>query len=118
MMRRLLVLALTVGLSAAPLAVSLCQVLCAEVPATAQQHSCHSDGAQASVTVTAVPHACSHSVDASETSDGLLTPTVSFVAVLPPVPWSMPVPEATAATPAPVAPHPPGSPPPLTRLRV
>jgi hypothetical protein len=118
MTHRLLIVALTLGLSAAPLAASLCQVLCADVPAAAQQHSCHSDSAQASVTVTAVPHACGHSAGAPEAVEGLITAPVSLVAVLPPVPWSMPVAETAAATPAPVSPYPPGLPPPITQLRV
>lgn len=118
MTNRLLIVALTLGLSAAPLAASLCQVLCADAPADAQPHACHSEGTQASVTITAVPHACGHSVGTSEAVDGLVTVPLTFVAVLPPAPWSMPVPETVAATPVPVAPHPPGPPPPITQLRV
>lgn len=116
--RRLLVAVLALGLSAAPLAASLCQVLCADVPATTQQHSCHSESAQSSVTVTAVPHACGHSVGAPEVVEGLIAASASLVAVLPSIPWSMPRSETVASTQAPVSPYPPGPPPPITQLRV
>ena len=85
MTRRLLVLALGFGISAAPLAVTLCQVLCADAPSmTAQQHSCHADAASASPNPDArVPHGCGHGTESPEGVEGSAPSPTAFVAVVP-----------------------------------
>ena len=118
MTRRLLVLALTFGLTAAPLAVTLCQVLCADAPSSAaQQHSCHSD-ASASPTVTGVPHGCGHSTESPEGVEGSAPSPSAPVAVMPALAWALPVRSTGTLVASPVAPHPPGPPPPILQLRV
>jgi len=119
MTRRLLVLALTFGLTAAPLAVTLCQVLCADAPSSAaQQHSCHSDAASASPTVAGVPHGCGHSTESPEGVEGSAPPPSALVAVMPALAWALPVRSTGALVASPVAPPPPGPPPPILQLRV
>ncbi len=118
MTRRLLVLALTLGITAAPLAVTLCQVLCAGASTTARHHSCHTEAPTASETVTGVPHACGHSSQAPDSVEGSTPTPVAFVAVLPATLWTM-LPVAAGAAPNdPVERHPPGPPPRIAQLRV
>ena len=119
MTRRLLVLALSFGITAAPLAVTLCQVLCAAASATtARQHSCHTDAPTASETVAGVPHACGHSSEAPDGTEGQAPAPVAFVAVLPATPWTtLPVASGTAPN-DPADRHPPGPSPRITQLRV
>ena len=119
MTRRLLVLALSFGITAAPLAVTLCQVLCAGASATtARQHSCHTEAPTASETVAGVPHACGHSSEAPDGIEGPAPAPVAFVAVLPATPWTMLSVASGTAPNDPVERHPPGPPPRITQLRV
>jgi len=119
MTRRLLVLALTFGITAAPLAVTLCRVLCADAPSSAaQQHSCHAGAASASPTVTGVPHGCGHSTESPEGVEGSAPSPGAQVAVLPASAWALPGPSTSAVDAGPVAPYPPGPPPPILQLRV
>ena len=118
MTRRLLVLALSFGLTAAPLAVTLCQVLCAEAPSSLAQHSCHANAASASPTVTGVPHACGHSDRASDGVEGPATSPSAHVAVVPVVASTRPVLSSRPVTAAIVTRPPPGPSPPITQLRV
>ena len=119
MIRRLLVLALSFGITAAPVAVTLCQVLCADASeATARHHSCHTDAATPSATISGVPHACGHATEAPDSIEDSTPVPVAFVAVMPAALWTtLPVASGFAAD-QPVQQYPPGQPPPLTRLRV
>jgi len=119
MTRRLLVLALSFGITAAPLAVTLCRVLCADTPSSAaQQHSCHADAASASPTVTAVPHGCGHGTESPEGVEGSAPSPSAQVAVMPAAAWMLPGPSTSAVDAGPAAPHPPGPPLPILQLRV
>jgi hypothetical protein len=118
MTRRLLVLALTFGITAAPLAVTLCQVLCADVPSSAaQHHSCHSD-ASASPTLTGVPHGCGHSTESPEGVERSVPSPGAHAAVMPALACVVPVPSIGTLVSRSIAPHPPGPPPPILQLRV
>ena len=119
MTRRLLVLALSFGITAAPLAVTLCQVLCGAASATtARQHSCHTDAPTASETVAGVPHACGHNSEAPDSIEGSTPPPVALVAVLPAPPWAMLSVASGTAPNDPADRHPAGPPPRITQLRV
>jgi len=119
MTRRLLVLALSAGITAAPLALTLCQVLCADAPSrAAQHHSCHSDVAPGSLTVTGVPHACGHSSESPDAVAGASPSPTVFAAVLPVVAWTGLVRSFRAVAADPVESPPRGSPPSITQLRV
>jgi hypothetical protein len=99
MTRRVLVLALALVTMAAPLALTVCQVLCAGHDAmhastgAPEAHSCHGDAAPAAVTLTAVPHACGHT---SEAPSGL-EPWVQAVAAPVAVPISVTLPSPPSA---------------------
>ena len=119
MTRRLLVLALTFGITAAPLAVTLCRVLCADAPSSAaQQHSCHADAASASPTVTGVPHGCGHSTESPEGVEWSPPSPGAHAAVMPALAWALPVRSTGTLVADSIAPHPPGQPPPILQLRV
>jgi len=119
MTRRLLVLALTFGITAAPLAVTLCQVLCAGASeTTARSHSCHTEAPTASETVAGVPHACGHRTEAPNGAEGSAPSPVALVATLPATPWTMPAVAAGTAPNDPIERHPPGPPPRIIQLRV
>ena len=99
MTRRVLVLALALVTMAVPLALTVCQVICAghaamhASPDAPAAHSCHGEAVPASVTLTAVPHACGHT---SEGPSGL-EQAVQAVAAPVAVPVSVWMPAAPAA---------------------
>jgi hypothetical protein len=120
MIRRVLVLALTLGITGSPLAVTLCQVLCAQASASAPpQHSCHSEPPTAQATVTAVPHACGHGDRAAQgIEEGIVQSAAQVVAIVPAVMLPVPAAHVRAALPRFFELPPPGPPPPITQLRV
>jgi hypothetical protein len=85
MTRRALVLALAFATLASPLALTMCQVLCADHAAAHASgapagHSCHEEPPSgAAATITAVPHACGH---AGESPAGLEQWVQAFAAPL------------------------------------
>ena len=67
MLQRVFALVLTAATLGSPLSLALCHVECAEAAANRQQpahHSCHESREPATLSITAVPHACGHSDDA------------------------------------------------------
>jgi hypothetical protein len=91
MTRRALVFALALVTVAAPLALTVCQVLCADHgslhashPAAAH-HSCHGDSVQAAVTMTAVPHACGHATESPAGLEQWVQTVAAPLAVVTPV---------------------------------
>jgi hypothetical protein len=116
MTRRVLVLALSLATMASPLALTMCQVLCAEHASThaghaaSAQHSCHVAAAPASTTMTAVPHACGHTSESPTGLEQWVQTLAAPVAVLPVASWSAPLVQPTGLVHrSAIDPSPPGS---------
>jgi hypothetical protein len=96
MTRRVLVLALAFATLASPLALTLCQVLCADHGAAHASgaragHSCHEGPASdAATTVTAVPHACGHAGESPVGLEQWVPAFASPLAVVSAASWTSP----------------------------
>jgi hypothetical protein len=98
MRRRLLACAVAVVTLAAPVLVTLCQVMCAtEAVAAANgagggapsHHSCHEGSHSATAVLSGVPHACGHTTTSPDGEQGMQSLSLSIpLGVVPSEAWS------------------------------